>query len=1443
MKNDIGRVSFDELSHYVGVFHQMGRVALDSDLNEQNELVLRLLQRLAGDAIHTGSPNEGFRVDTHLVLDRLDSRRGWSTTPAAATLFIDYFDHRVGDGSLALMGATAATKKLDLTREAPLDLSGLVEVLIAVKKPAAAGLRFVVGDGSSTHAFTMGFVATDDGWTLLRAVPGIWPAALAVNRITEYGFDQFDAASMYGIDFIKADLPLRTLLVDPELTAQFSGTPAAAVLAVDDDQRLWQRRSLRATQATRLSFALPVPLDASRARALLIGLRRTPAAAPLAMRLVDGVTPSHTLALSGATVFTQGGWEVHRFALPQAGSFTWTELAAFELSGLDASATYHLGPVLLEADPVRDLVVMGGDGTSVGAGRFHGDGLAASKESHGTYFTQADLPQADPAALAVVPEGRRRIDWACLDLWERPLSFAERPALRDVALRGIDTCTRTQLVAQVRLLAGAEVALANSAEPPTAAFAALQRIGQGTLSTKDKPAAVLDPCADPCEPAIAGPYLGEDNRLFRVEIHRAGDIGAASAAGTATFKWSRENAGSVTPLLSDAAAAATSVFVERPDLFAIGELIEVADDIMELITGPDEDRINHRAHLRGALRRITSINLDTRRVAWDDASVVDPLLMPLHSGLPRAMRAAQHAKITRWDGTAACTAGDIVLADGIVIEFGGQAFAPGDHWLFATRTVDRSVERLIDAPPRGIRHAYYKLAAIHRSRAAAAPEVVFCEDLRPRLAPLPEQDASRIAYDPGAGTGLAAIPDWDKVGTVQEAIDALARADLTGDLRLHNKLLHGMGVICGLKLRCVRADRAQVVLGKGYALDCDGDLLHNPGDRAIRLVADAQAAGLLNASNTGKVNLWIEQGAAGITQHLEAHVSQSFLSTVLEGTLIKDYIDKVILALFAFFKAQLSPFPDPTLPLSDQHKRVITLLNLIWQLVNPSTGRFLWLSKAEHDLLEQFHDDLTDLLASKTYCAMFDHLQPFPAYPYTVPTGIDTMFGSVQLHRKLKLDPSGRWAVSCGVGNQIQIYDTTRREAVLLEAFPGATNLDVQDVAFSTGLAGALRLHAVGTMASGADVDSVFATATLTSPVAPAIAPTLAWGAATVVCDIRFTTLATNANQPTWLYAIGRSDGNAALRGLYRLDPFAVPLAPTPWIVFNAAGHLSIDANGIDAVATEHGGGVLTGAFDRLRVINLNTQASSTPFLVSGRPRVNEVAVEDLVLVNGVVHVTALTGGQDSLMRFALSPAAPILPSAMLSMNGLWRIGVMPTRDLLALSNAATCSARLYVTTGGALRPTLRLPLQILPLALAVGPAGRELFALNYLSNTVNAIDIALVNSASPQTFTLDPPVTLAQYRADVLKAFTDLSGVLVQYLKDGFCDLFLVECPDCGPNDKVYLGTIEINNGRVDHICNFSKRHYAKSFRTWGYWLSALPLLPLLKTAFGKLGCMKLVP
>jgi hypothetical protein len=55
----------------------------------------------------------------------------------------------------------------------------------------------------------------------------------------------------------------------------------------------------------------------------------------------------------------------------------------------------------------------------------------------------------------------------------------------------------------------------------------------------------------------------------------------------------------------------------------------------------------------------------------------------------------------------------LLLEHGVTVTFdttGPEGFHAGDHWVFAARTADASVERLDRAPPRGIHHHYARLA-------------------------------------------------------------------------------------------------------------------------------------------------------------------------------------------------------------------------------------------------------------------------------------------------------------------------------------------------------------------------------------------------------------------------------------------------------------------------------------------------------------------------------------------------------------------------------------------------------------------------------------------------------------------------------------------------------------------------------------------------------------
>ena len=150
-----------------------------------------------------------------------------------------------------------------------------------------------------------------------------------------------------------------------------------------------------------------------------------------------------------------------------------------------------------------------------------------------------------------------------------------------------------------------------------------------------------------------------------------------------------------------------------------------------------------------------------------------------------------------------------------------------------------------------------------------------------------------------------------------------------------------------------------------------------------------------------------------------------------------------------------------------------------------------------------------------------------------------------------------------------------------------------------------------------------------------------------------------------------------------------------------------------------------------------------------------------------------------------------------------------------------------------------RIPVQIFPMGITKRADESELYVLNYVSNTLSVVDTAMVVTAlAPPPFTDEPPITLSAYRQQIIDAFGDLLSHFLQSLKDCFCDQFLIDCEDCRKDPNVYLGVVEVHNNQIYHICNFSKRHYVKTFRTYGYWLSTIPILPIVKQLVKKFCC-----
>ena len=321
-----------------------------------------------------------------------------------------------------------------------------------------------------------------------------------------------------------------------------------------------------------------------------------------------------------------------------------------------------------------------------------------------------------PIFLAAPAAGARKVAMY-LKVWRRELTAIEDPKLIEPAL-GIDTTTRLQTIWQVKPVSVPDdfdpkqplptIPSFRVAEPPAEA-----RLTIATTATE------LDP--NPCQILPTGGYSGVENQLYRVEVHNPGP------AGTATFKWSRDNA--------TVAARITKIpdldrlVVDRlgPDKhlsLQAGEWIEIIDDARELVTKP------------GVMRRIKSVDEDTRTVVLTEDLAAGDFEVD-DQGVPAAQ---SKLRVRRWDhgdtmrdenGTAVAdaiaadgtiiipaAATALILEHGITVSFSTQPAQPvegefrtGDYWLIAARTDDPKGHEAALEPPRGI-HAHYAALAL-----------------------------------------------------------------------------------------------------------------------------------------------------------------------------------------------------------------------------------------------------------------------------------------------------------------------------------------------------------------------------------------------------------------------------------------------------------------------------------------------------------------------------------------------------------------------------------------------------------------------------------------------------------------------------------------------------------------------------------------------------------
>lgn len=210
------------------------------------------------------------------------------------------------------------------------------------------------------------------------------------------------------------------------------------------------------------------------------------------------------------------------------------------------------------------------DSLHIHGGRYYVDGilLDATRPAPGVPVPDEDAEEQEVAALPEYwtywdqPDGFRDQEKpgdrlpspaqtpfvVYLNVWERAVSAAEDPALREVALGAAmpDTAARVKVVWQVLPLSLAALDIEEtdpSKEVVRAAFdkwAQKQATPTARLAARSERPDHAD--EDPCLVKPDARYRGQENQLYRVEVHAGGE------AKDATFKWSRENGSVVFPV-------------------------------------------------------------------------------------------------------------------------------------------------------------------------------------------------------------------------------------------------------------------------------------------------------------------------------------------------------------------------------------------------------------------------------------------------------------------------------------------------------------------------------------------------------------------------------------------------------------------------------------------------------------------------------------------------------------------------------------------------------------------------------------------------------------------------------------------------------------------------------------------------------------------------------
>jgi hypothetical protein len=331
-----------------------------------------------------------------------------------------------------------------------------------------------------------------------------------------------------------------------------------------------------------------------------------------------------------------------------------------------------------------------------------------------TYLTQPDYPnpaQTEIVASKTQVKAAAYLVW--LDVWQRHITHLEDPLIREIALGGPDTTTRTKTLWQVRL--EPNVTDCKTFVPPSST---------GRMAARDN-----KPAGPPqqCEISPQAGYRRLENQLYRVEIHTPG------TRATARFKWSREN-GSVVFAIESAVPGHLDQLklraIGRDDVLRLqqNDVVELIDDVKELDGTP------------GALLTVTTPPAESDRIVTLSANATNVDL-------------TKNPRLRLWQSGETQLGGGafVALEDGVEVRFEAGNYRTGDSWTIPARTAISDETGHIEWPADGVGNALAlpAEAIVHHFAPLATIDATgkVTHDCRSLFAPITAPDLFYLAGD------------------------------------------------------------------------------------------------------------------------------------------------------------------------------------------------------------------------------------------------------------------------------------------------------------------------------------------------------------------------------------------------------------------------------------------------------------------------------------------------------------------------------------------------------------------------------------------------------------------------------------------------------------------------------------------------------------------------